>query len=125
MLTHTSPCPPPAAGAVAGAAVSVLMELVVVAGAAEGEAPTELLGLKKSARVFFAGDGDGVTVGETAAVVLPFRVRFALDEAVGDSAIEGDAAFSAGEAVAAAFLDTRCFFANEGDSVGDPLGVGD
>jgi hypothetical protein len=96
-----------------------LVELVVVAGAAEGEAPTELFGLKKSARVFFAGDGDGVTVGETAAAVLPLRARFGLGEAEGDSAVEGDAASSAGEAVAAAFLDTRCFLAGEGDSVGE------
>ena len=122
MLTHTNPCPPPAAGAAAAvAAVPVLVELVVVAGAGL----TELFGLKKSARVFFAGDGDGVTVGETAAVFFSLRARFALGEAEGDSALEGDAASSADEAVAAAFLDTRCFFAGEGDSVGDPLGMGD
>ena len=115
VLTHTSPCPPPAAGAAAVAAVSVLAELVVVAGAGL----TELFGLKRSARVFFAGDGDGVTVGETAAAVLPLRARFGLGEAEGDSAVEGDAVSSAGEAVAAAFLDTRCLLAGEGDSVGE------
>ena len=122
MLTHTNPCPPPAAGvATAVAAVSVFVELVVVAGAGL----IELFGLKKSARVFFAGDGDAVTVGEAAAVVFPLRARFALGEAEGGSALEGDAAPSAGEAVAAAFLETRCFFAGEGDAAGDPLGVGD
>lgn len=91
------------------AAVLVFVELVVVAGAAEGDVLTELVGLKKSARVFFAGDGDGVTAGETAAVVFALRVRLA--------AGEGDAAASAaGEAalVATAFLWERCF-AGEGD----------
>jgi hypothetical protein len=93
--------------------------VAAVAGAAEGDALTELLGLKKSASVFFAGDGDGVTVGETAAVFFSLRARFALGETEGDSALEGDAASSAGKAVAAAFLDTRCFLAGEGDSVGE------
>lgn len=102
------------------AAVSVFVELVVVAGAGL----IELFGLKKSARVFFAGDGDAVTVGEAAAVVFPLRARFALGEAEGDSALEGDAVPSAGEAVSAAFLCVRCF-AEEGDAAGDPLGVGD
>jgi len=110
VLTHTSPGPPPAAGAaIAVAAVLVFVELVVVAGAAEGDVLTELVGLKKSARVFFAGDGDGVTSGETAAAVFALRVRLA--------AGEGDAAASAaGEAalVATAFLWERCF-AGEGD----------
>ena len=93
--------------------------MAAVAGAPEGDALTELLGLKKPARVFFAGDGDGVTVGETAAVVLPLRARLALGEAEGDSAIEGDTTSWASEAVAAAFLDTRCFFAGKGDTLGD------
>lgn len=43
---------------------------------------------------------------------------FAFSEAVGDSAGEGDAAFSAGEGDAA-------FSAGEGDSDGDPAGAGD
>jgi hypothetical protein len=145
VLTHTSPCPPPAAG--------VAVAVAAAPDAAEGDALTELLGLKKSASVFFAGDGDEVTVGETAAVVLllracfsvgdgeasavaagegevspvavfSLRARFPFGEAEGDSALEGDAAPSAGEAVAAAFLCVRCF-AGEGDAAGDPLGVGD
>jgi hypothetical protein len=73
--------------------------VATVAAAGEGDGLTELLGLKKSASVFFAGDGDGVTVGATAAVVFPLRARF--------SAGEGDVAVAAaGEAllVASAFL---------------------
>src|SRR4029450_12844867 len=50
---------------------------MVVAAAGEGDGLTELLGLKKSASVFLAGDGDGGTVGETAAVVFPLRACFA------------------------------------------------
>jgi hypothetical protein len=139
------------------AAVLVSVELVVVAGAEEGDGLAKLLGLKKSASVFFAGEGDEVTVGETAAAVFALRprffsvaegdaaastagdadaaglatglaaapvfaflrARFALGEAAGDSAVEGDTTSWASEAVAEAFLDTRCFFAGEGDSVGD------
>jgi hypothetical protein len=61
------------------------------------------------------GDATGVGLGVTSAVFL--RTRFGVGEAAGDSAAEGDAALSAGEAVAAAFLDTRCS-GGEGDSVG-------
>jgi len=51
--------------------------------------------------------------------------RFAGDgDAAGDCAVEGDAASSAGEAVAPAFLCARCF-AGDGDAAGDPPGVGD
>ena len=104
-MTHTSPGPPPAAGAaIAVAAVLVFVELVVVAGAAEGDVLTELVGLKKSAKVFFAGDGDGVTAGETAAVVFALRARFGLGDAAGDSAAAGEAAVSAEEGVASDFL---------------------
>jgi hypothetical protein len=79
----------------------VFLEPTVVAAAGEGDGLTELLGLKKSASVFFAGDGDGVTVRETAAVVFPLRAFFAGE---GDAAVtaagEGDAAVaSAGEAL--------------------------
>jgi len=45
-------------------------------------------------------------------------------DAAGDSAVEAGAAFSAGEAVAPAFLCVLCF-AGEGDAAGDPPGVGD
>jgi hypothetical protein len=55
-----------------------------------------------------------VGLGDTSAVVF-LRIRFGAGEAVGDWAAEGDAAVAAGEAVAAAFLDTRC---SGGDSLG-------
>jgi hypothetical protein len=91
--------------------------VAAVTGAAEGDGLIELLGLKKSARVFFAGDGDGVTVGETAAVLFPLRACF--------SAGEGDASVvAAGETVASAFLCVRCFV-GDGDAAGDSAGLGD
>jgi hypothetical protein len=89
----------------------------------------EVFGLKKSARVFFAGDADaaGLAAGlaAAAAAVVFLRVRFAFGEAAGDSAAEGDVALSAGEAVAEVFFDARCFFAGTGDSLGDSAGAGD
>jgi hypothetical protein len=113
--------------------------VAAVTGAAEGDGLIELLGLKKSARVFFAGDGDGVTVGETAAVLFPLRACFSAGE--GDASVtagegelsavvflvlrvrfsagEGDASVvAAGEAVASAFLCVRCFV-GDGDAVGE------
>ena len=112
-MTHTSPCPPPGAGvAVLAAAVFVFTEPVVVAGAAEGEGLAELFGLKKSARVFFVGDDDGVAVGETAAAAFPLRPCF--------SAAEGDASVVAageGVVVAVVFFVLRVrFSADEGDA---------
>jgi hypothetical protein len=54
--------------------------------------------------------GTGLAGGRAFLSAFAFLgVGFALGEAVGDSADEGDAAFSAGE----------------GDAVGDSLGVGD
>jgi hypothetical protein len=41
-----------------------------------------------------------------------------LGDAAGDSAVEGDAACSAGEAAGSAFLCVRCFF-GKGDSAGE------
>ena len=49
--------------------------------------------------------------------VVFLRIRFGVGEAAGESAAEDDVALSAGEAVAAAFLDTRSF-GGERDSVG-------
>jgi hypothetical protein len=65
------------------------------------------------------GDATGVGVGLGAASAVVFlRIRLGVAEAAGsDSAAESDAALSVGEAVAAAFLDTRCS-GGEGDSVG-------
>jgi hypothetical protein len=54
-----------------------------------------------------------------ALVFAAFRVRFGLGVAAGDSAVAGEPATSAGEAVVSAFLCVRCFFAVEGDSAGD------
>ena len=116
MLTHTSPGPPRGAGVATN-------PVAAVPAAAEGEALTGRLGLKKSPSVFFAGDGDGVTAREAAAG-FSLRARFALGEAEGDSVPEGEVPSSAGEAVAAAFLCVRCF-AGEGDAAGDSFGVGD
>jgi hypothetical protein len=88
----------------------------------------EVFGLKKSPRVFFAGDADatGLAAGlaAAAAAVVFLRVRFAFGEAAGDPAAEGDAA-SAGDAAAEVFFEARCFFAGTGDSLGDSAGAGD
>jgi hypothetical protein len=122
VLTHTSPCPPPGAG-VALVAASALALFAEAGFAAAGLADAEVFGLNKSASVFFAGDGDGVTVGATAAVVFLLRACFSAGE--GDAAVaaagEGEVAAAA---VASAFLCARCF-AGEGDAAGDSLGVGD
>jgi hypothetical protein len=68
-----------------------------------------------------------LAAGEAAVVTSAFLCarRFPGDgDAAGDSAVEGDAAFSAGEPVVSAFLCVRCFV-GEGDAAGDSLGVGD
>ena len=89
-----------------------------VAGAAAGDALTELLGLNKSLNESF-GDAVGLAVGLAAAEVVAFlRARFGLGDAVGDSAVAVEATVSAGEGVASDFLCVRCFFAGEGDSSG-------
>jgi hypothetical protein len=79
VLTHTWPWPPPGAG---GLVASSVVRPV----------------------------GDGLTAGRAFLSAFAFLgVGFALGEAAGDSAGEGDAAFSAGE----------------GDAAGDSLSVGD
>jgi hypothetical protein len=96
-----------------------------VAGAAAGDALTELLGLNKSLNESF-GDAVGLAAGLAAPSVFAFlRARFGLGDAAGDSAVAGEVAVSAGEAGASDFLCVRCFFAGEGDSAGDPTGAGD
>jgi hypothetical protein len=122
VLTQTRPCPPPAAGVAVGAARGVAAPLafaeavVVVVGATAGAGLSDFFGLKKSASVFFAGEGD--VVGEAAAVVFALRACF--------SAGEGDAAVvAAGEGEVAAalsglenvFVLRVRFSAGEGDSV--------
>ena len=74
----------------------------------------EVLGLKKSASVFFAGDGDGLTAA-AAVVAFAFRSRLAAGEAEA-------LAPAAGLTAASLFLCTRCF---AGDAAGDSVGAGD
>jgi len=115
--------------------------VVVVAGAAAAAGLAEVFGLKKSASVFFAGEGEGLTAAG-AAVVFVFLPPLAAGEAetaapAGDgeactvvfafrprlAAGEGEASVAAaGDAVASAFLCVRCF---AGDAAGDSAGVGD
>jgi hypothetical protein len=93
--------------------------LVAVTGAAAGDGLTELFGLKRSENVFFSGEGDGVAVGETLAVVFALRVRFPTGE--GDAAVAAAGeTLLVGEAVAAtsAFLCDRRL-AGDGDAVGE------
>ena len=77
---------------------------------------------------FSAGEAEAAAVlsaaGEAAAVASAFLCarRPGDGDAAGDSAVEGDAASSAGEGVASAFLCARCFV-NEGDASGDPPGT--
>ena len=76
-----------------------------MAGAAGDVALTEPLGLKRSARVFFAGDGDGLTDGETAADALRLRVRFSAGEGDVSVAAAGEAlVVPAGEAALVVFV---------------------
>ena len=95
-------------------------------GAAAGDALIELLGLNKLPRLNLPGYADAVALvaGLASASVFAFlRVRFAFGDAAGNSAVAGEAAVSAGEAVASALLCWRCFFAGEGDSAGNSAGA--
>ena len=88
-----------------------------------GVGDVDLFGLNKRGNLNFRGvcDGTGVGVGLGGISAVVFlRIRFGVGEAAGDSAAEGDVLLSAGDAVAAASLDTRCF-GGEGDSVGVPV----
>ena len=115
MLTHTNPRPPPGAG--------VAVRVLPVTDAAEGDALTELLGLNKLPSLNL-GEAVGLAGGLVVASVSPFvRGRLALGDAAGDSAAAGEAAVSAGDAVASAILCWRCFFAGEGDSAGNSGGT--
>ena len=106
MFTQTRPWPPPGAGGLAAA--SLVVGAAGAGLAAAGLADAEVRGLNRSPRVDLRGDAD--TAGLAAVSVFAFlRPRFSLGEAAGDSPVEGDAAFSAGE----------------GDAEGDPVRVGD
>jgi hypothetical protein len=74
-----------------------------------GLGDADLLGLNKRGNLNLCGvgDGGGVGVGLGDASAIGFlRIRFGFGEVAGDSSTEGDAVLSAGEAVAATFLDT-------------------
>lgn len=115
MLTHTNPRPPPGAG--------VAVTVLPVAGAAEGDALTKLLGLNKSPSLNL-GEAVGLATGVGVASVCAFlRGRLALADAAGDSAIAGEAGVSTGDAVASAALCWPCFFSGEGDSAGNSDGT--
>jgi hypothetical protein len=91
----------------------------------DGLADGDLFGLNKRGNLILnlrgVGDATGVGVGLAGISPVVFlRIRFGVGEAAGESAAEDDVALSAGEAVAAAFLDTRSF-GGEGDSVGVPV----
>jgi hypothetical protein len=91
----------------------------------DGLADGDLFGLNKRGNLILnlrgVGDATGVGVGLAGISAVVFlRIRFGVDEAAGESAAEDDVALSAGEAVAAEFLDTRSF-GGEGDSVGVPV----
>ena len=92
--------------------------VLALAGAAAGDVLAKLLGLNKSLSEGL-GDAVGLATGLTAAEVVAFlRARFGLGDAAGDSAVAGEAAVFAGDAVASDFLCVRCFFVGEGDSAG-------
>jgi hypothetical protein len=106
-------------------AVSAFAVAAVVAGAAEDDGLCDVVGLKKSASVFFAGDGEGVIAGEAAAVAFAFRARFAAGDGDVSGAAAGEALLAGGASVVAtAFLRER--LAGEGDApVGAMLLTGD
>jgi len=114
VLTHTRPWPPPGTGGLFATSAPALFAGAGLAAAVLAAA--EVFGLNKSPRENLAGDGDAA--GLVAAAASDFlRARFALGEAAGAAAGDGDAAVFAGEAVVWAFLWVRCF-AGEGDSPG-------
>jgi len=93
-------------------------EAAAVLSSAAGEAAAVASALFCARR--FPGDGDAA--GDSA---VEGDAVSSVGEAVasaGDSGVEGDAASSAGEGVASAFLCARCFV-NEGDASGDPPGT--
>jgi len=126
----------------------VLAPFAGAGGAAAGlAAAVELFGLNRSPKPNLAGDADaaglaaaaapafvraarlplgevsGDAAGLAAAAASVFlRPRFALGEAAGAAASEGDAAVSAAEAFVSAFLWARCFV---GSCSGDWPGLGD
>jgi hypothetical protein len=64
VLTHTSPCPPPAAG-VALVAASALVLAAGAGFAAAGLADAEVFGLNNSPNLNLAGDAEGAGLAAT------------------------------------------------------------
>ena len=103
-----------------GAGAAFPVPLTGVGFTPAGVGDVDLFGLNKRGNLNLRGVGDGTGVGVGLAgisAVVFLRIRFGVGEAAGDSAAEGDVLLSAGEAVAAGFVDTRCF-GGEGDSLG-------
>ena len=89
-----------------------------------GLADGDLFGLNKRGNLILnlrgVGETTGVRVGLAGALVIVFlRISLGVAEAAGDSAAEGDAALSTGEAASVRFCVR--FFGNEGDSLGVPV----
>jgi hypothetical protein len=109
-----------------GGGTALAPAAVPVAGAGfmpAGLGDADLFGLNKRGNLNLRGVGEGTGVGVglgDASTIAFLRLRFGFGEAAGDSAAEGDAVLSAGEALAAAFLYTRGF-GGEGDSLGVPV----
>jgi hypothetical protein len=89
------------------------------AGSAEGDALTELLGLKKLPSLNL-DVAVGLTAGvAVASVIACLRGYVAFGDSARNAAAVGEAAVSAGEAVASVFFCWRCFLTGEGDSAGN------
>jgi hypothetical protein len=89
-----------------------------------GLADGDLFGLNKRGNLILnlrgVGDTTAVGVGLAGTLVIVFlRISLGVAEAAGDSAAEGDAALSTGEAASVRFC--MRFFGSEGDSVGVPV----
>ena len=97
--------------------------MLPITGVAEGDALSELLGLKKLPSLNL-GDAVGLGAGVTVASIFGFlRERLASGDSVGDSDVAGEAGISVGEPVASAVLCCLCFLADEGDSAGNSAGT--
>jgi hypothetical protein len=76
----------------------------------------DVFGLNKSPKVFFAGEGDGVTDGDTPGIAVFFRAPFDAGSTNGWVVGAGETLGAAGEATVAAAALLRDFLAGEGDA---------
>jgi hypothetical protein len=76
----------------------------------------DVFGLNKSPKVFFAGEGDGVTNGDTPGIAVFFRAPFDAGSINGWVVGAGETLGAAGEAAVAAAALLRDFLAGEGDA---------